>query len=224
MRYPQHARPYQEFPRDNVWAAAAAAYRINGEYLKEDRSETNTEGLVVVSKRRNFTVMKDVLREQSFTEADIERGREIRELVEQRLTFNTLTGRALSQFDQNILDATARDTFAMPRDAMTLGLIAFVPEYVARAVRRDNADSTISEARSEPVGKVGERVDIQLTIVDCTFSAKYLIYFCRAVDAQNRAVRFSYKHQMSAGTDLKLRGTVTDYNEGITRLNRVKVL
>ena len=69
-----------QFTADQVWACAAAAHRINGEYVKMDVWQHNATPPFIL-KRANKDMVKQWLRTNDFvevTEADYAAGREAR--------------------------------------------------------------------------------------------------------------------------------------------------
>lgn len=230
----QHKRAVEVasvFTADQVWAAACAAFRINAGWFKEDQLEQGLQEVgdgeysLRVVKQKNSTLLRQLLKDTSkITDEDVAAGRECRAAVEQRQTYDMLMGRNVGAFDRNVQDTLAQETFDPRRHSLMIGIIAFMPEYVRRAVKRDTVNTLIAEARAEPIAKIGQRVNTEVLIVDCRFSTLYNVYYMRAVDMENRAIRFSYKSALVEGKVLKIRATVTEFNEGVTRVNRVSVL
>jgi hypothetical protein len=229
----QHKRAVEVasvFTADQVWGAACAAFRINSGWIKEDQLEQGLQEVgdgeysLTVVKQKNGTLMRQLLKDASkITDEDVAAGRECRAEVEQRQTYDMLMGRKVGAFDVNVQAALAQETFDMRRNGLMIGIIGFMPEYVRRATKRDAVNTLIAEARSEPIAKIGQRVNTEVRVVDCRFSPTYNVYYLRAVDMENRAIRFSYKAALCEGQVLKIRATVTEFTDGVTRVNRVSV-
>ena len=96
---PTTVTPQVGFPVSDVWAAACAAQRINGEYLKDGRNTYGEQGQVLSTTRRNRDIMLEFLHNPSqLTVDDVEAGETVRKWLQHDLTFRALKSK-LTAFD-----------------------------------------------------------------------------------------------------------------------------
>lgn len=215
-----------KFSISDVWAAACAAQRINGEYLKEpQRVFDKATGLTHDAKRRNRDVMMDfLLNPEHLTVDDIERGEYCRNFLQSDLTFRTLKNKT-GEFDIAIRKVLAvQDHFDSHFNKYELAIVACLPASVKRSEIRQNSDSRVQFAQGGFVGEVGDKVNLNVEVINSNYSKQYGIYWVRAITEQDQAVFFSSKEAYDSGTHLSIRGMVKAHKDNLTQLNRVKVL
>jgi hypothetical protein len=72
---------------------------------------------------------------------------------------------------------------------------------------------------------VGEgRVQLTVEVVKSAHSQKWDCWLVWGIDKLNHAVMFSYREEVEPGTSLDIAGTVRDFSNRLSRLNRVKIL
>jgi len=211
----------------NVWAAACAAQRVNGEYLKESKSILDTEnpGRVTSVQLRNRDVMMEFLASPTdLTVDDIERGEYCRNFLQNDLTFRTLKGKVV-EFDTAVKKVLAvQDQFDSYQHKYELAIVACLPQSVERSEIRQNSDNRVRFATGGLIGKEGNKINLNVEVVSANFSQKYGIHWIRAITDTDQAVFFSNKESFAPGTWLTIRGTVKAHKDNLTQLNRVKVL
>ena len=208
----------------DVWAAAAAAQRINGGYFKGTTPPDAENG--TAARLRNRDLMQELLDEPGrITEADRAAGESVCSFIRNDLTFRALKGR-LTDFDQAASRCIAvEDQFDAAKHRYELAVIASLPASVARSQARDTAETRLRWAKGGLIGKIGDRITAQVEIVSAVFSQNYGCWFLRGVTDQDQAVMFSYRQGVDAGQWLTIRGAVKAHRDhGMTQLNRVKVL
>jgi len=222
----RYQRPVHNFNADDVWAAACAAQRINGDYVKMVTSyATNEEilpnSLQTPAKQTNRMIMDRLLADQSLiTEADREQAKLVRGYYK-GLTFKILKGKKLSDFDNTAMVIGNRDVIESTYD---VAVIASLPSCYLRAVKRDNDVRKLENARGGLIGRVGDKVKVNVEIVRSSFSQQYNTYFISGVTTNDQAVFFSYKQAIDSGKLIIAEGTVKRHGENTTQLNRVKVI
>ena len=210
----------------DVWAAACAADRINGGYVKEYVYEWNEVAQInKVAKDKNRNLMMHFLANPAqLLVEDVERGEYCRKFLENDLTFRTLNGKT-SEFDNAIRKVlVVKDHFDDHFHKYELAIVACLPQSVERSEIRQNSESRVQFATGGLVGKVGDKVEFNVEVLSANFSKQYNIYWIRAITETDQAVFFSNKESFDLGTHLSIKGTVKAHKDNLTQLNRVKVL
>ena len=210
---------------DDVWGAAVAAQRVNGEYLKEDKTNITEDGSYETLQKRNRDIMMDFLAVPgTITDEDRATGRECRRFLQNDLTFRALKGQ-LSAFDASVSRVVAvEDEFDTVQHRLELAVVACLPQSHQRALVRQSIQDRVRNASGGYVGNVSDKVALDAEIVSANWSNTYNIFWVTAITQDNRALFFSYKSQLNSGIQIKLVGTVKAHRDNKTQLNRVKVL
>lgn len=206
-----------QFTADQVWACAAAAQRINGEYLKEDRRDHHT-GLVV--KTANKLLVKDWLRLNQFaliTEEDYAAGRSARDHFKS-YTLLAIAGR-LNEFQQTAMKLAAKEEFT-GRDMYDFAVISCLPSVAAR-------DAANSELRREIYtseqlqGAVGDTVVGDITVISARFNPDYNKHKITARMGES-FVDFWFGKELTG--ELRIKGKIkVQRGNKTTQLNYVKI-
>ena len=203
---------------EQVWAAAAAADRINdGFYYKETQYNQDE----TIKFEPNRVVLRRTLNENSATDADRELGRQARAWHRGQLLMTALK-RPLSEFEDTLSRCATIDEFALEINQLEIAVVASqIRSYrtgVAHEQRMWGTDTS-------PVAAVGAKVECQIEVVKSVYSSNYNTNYVRAVTVDTRkVVMFTYREGCDVGTVLTIRGTVKAHREDCTQLNRVKVL
>lgn len=210
---------------DDVWGAAVAAQRVNGEYVKEDLHKVNEDGSHQTLKRRNRDIMMDFLAVPgTITDEDRATGRECRRFLQNDLTFRALKGQ-LSAFDTSVSKVVAvDDEFDSAQHRLELAVVACLPQSHQRALVRQSIQDRVRSATGGYVGNVSDKVVLDAEVVSANWSNTYNIFWVTAITQDNKALFFSYKSQLNSGSQVKLVGTVKAHRDNKTQLNRVKVV
>ena len=210
---------------DDVWGAAVAAQRVNGEYVKEDKININEDGSHETLKKRNRDIMMDFLAVPgTITAEDRSTGRECRRFLQNDLTFRALKGQ-LSAFDASVKHTVAvEDEFDSVQHRLELAVVACLPQSHQRTLVRQSIQDRVRNASGGYVGNVSDKVALDAEVVSANWSNTYNIFWVTAITQDNRALFFSYKSQLNSGAQVKLVGTVKAHRDNKTQLNRVKVL
>ncbi len=203
------------WPTLDVVAAACAAQRVNGTYIKvpyqlgdENKRQTNRE------------LVYQYLENESFiTDADRLLAEDIKEYFK-GYTFKVLSGAYLSDFDRNTMKILEEE---FTPEGYNVALLCSIPNNYLKAKKRDEADRRTRSAQGGYVGKIGERVNLQVEVIKCVFSQKWGIFYVTAMTTSDQAVFFGYKQEVATGTVLDINGTVKRQDNNQTQLNRVKV-
>lgn len=209
---------------ETVWAAAATAYRVNGgEYLKDHEYAKDSQGLwtETVLRRRNRDLMHDALRGQiDITEADRDLGVRARDWLSKSILMKTLKGSFMSEFETACQRMVSLEDFDEYGSRYELALVPSQIKSYEDAVQLETAMEGI---RNEPVAAVGEKVDLEITVVKSVYSQNYGVYFITGVTDSKQAVFFSFRERLANGHQCHIRGTVKAHRESSTQLNRVRI-
>jgi hypothetical protein len=203
------------WPTIDVVAAACAAQRVNGTYIKvpyqlgdENKRQTNRE------------LVYQYLENESFiTDDDRLLAEDIKEYFK-GYTFKVLSGAYLSEFDRNTMKILEEE---FTPEGYNVALLCSIPNNYLKAKKRDEADRRTRFAQGGYVGKIGERLNLQVEVIKCVFSQKWGIFYITAMTTSDQAIFFGYKQEVATGTVLNINGTVKRQDNNQTQLNRVKV-
>ena len=207
-----------KFTAEQVWACAAAAQRINGDYLKEDQRDHHT-GLVV--KTANKLLVKDWLRTNDYskvTAADITAGQTARNHFKS-YTFLAIAGR-LNEFQETAMKLAAKEEFT-GRDIYDFSVISCLPSVAVR----DAANSELKREiyTSEQLqGVVGDTVVGDITVISARFNPDYAKHKITARMGES-FVDFWFGKELE-GT-IRVKGKIkTQRGNKTTQLNYVKIV
>lgn len=200
----------------DVFAAACAANRVNGGYLKY--SETNDEA--GTSKIANKVLIHQFL-DGTFDVRDGDR--ELAGKVMQfcrSLTFKLLSDKRLNEFEQNMLTIAEKETLNSNFD---IAIVSSLPNAYNRAEVRKVTDIRIRETEGV-FGVVGERVQVTAEVVKSYFSDQWGTHFITAITEDNKQVFFAYRQNLNVGETVNIEGKVKAHRDNATQLNYVKVV
>jgi hypothetical protein len=212
-----------EYSANDVWAASAKAYLMNGKtYIKaQEKTDKVTPNRDVMKQ-----LLEDNLKGVDATTKNL--GVQVRQHYK-ALTFKALQGGWMSDFDKSAMALADKDIITDMKD---FGMIASLPKSYDRAmVKKGQEDRIALESKTSiAIGKVKDRLDLDVTVLRTFLSHKYNCYFITAKTSTGSIVFFaSSTVHPKVDTDLKIKGTVkchrTD-DDGLvtTQLNRVKVM
>ena len=219
-------RPVREvsYPTDTVFAAACAAQRVNGAYLKEDVIAAPVDGVdSPVVKIANKKLIHNFLQGiDPITEADQYLAQRVRSHF-QGLTFKILQGQHLSAFDSTALNIAQSDTV---NGYYSLAVAASLPSCYERAMDRLKVDTQIRQAAGGYLGNCGEKVSsIKIRILKSFYSIKWNINYVTGISETDQVVLFTYREKLLIDSDITIKGTIKAHREDqVTQLSRVKVL
>jgi len=200
----------------DVFAAACAATRVNGGYLKY--TETNDES--GTSKLANKVLIRQFL-DGTFDvrDSDREQGEKVMQYC-RSLTFKLLTDKRLSDFEQNMLSIVEKETLDSNYD---IAIVSSLPNTYNRSEYRRAVDTRIRETEGV-FGTVGERVQVTAEVVKCYFSDQWGTHFITAITDDNKQVFFAYKQSLTVGDNINIDGKVKAHRDNSTQLNYVKMV
>ena len=208
------------FTSDQVWGLAVAADRINGGYFKEDVYVLENECQKRVT-QANKLMVKQWLREGAFTEAseaDIEKGREIRSYFNGFL-LKQISGK-INEFEQQALRIAQMDEFT-GRNMLEFAIVSCLPSVMIRDQSRNELAREVRHS-TQLTGAVGDKIQGEIEVVKCYYSKDYDKYRVTAklVDS---FVDFWYNSNLEAGQKLSIKAKIKSVRgDNTTQLNFVK--
>ena len=202
-----------------VFAAACAAQRVNGEYLKH----TNVNDEHGTTRLANKVLIRNFLNgDFDIRDEDREQGEKVRQMCN-GLTFKLLTDKRLSDFEQSMLTIAEKTSIDSNYD---IAVISSLPATYERSVIRKNTDIRLRETEGF-VGQVGDKVGLSVEVVRCNFSDQWGTHFVTAITPDNKQVFFAFRNSLAVGDTITIEGKVKAHRnqrEDSTQLNYVKVL
>jgi len=200
----------------DVFAAAAAAHRVNGGYLKY--TETNDEHLT--SKVANKILIRQFLDgDFDIREQDREVGKKVMQHC-RSLTFKLLTDKRLSDFEQNMLSIVEKETVGSNFD---IAIVSSLPAAYERTQIRNTVEVRLRETECLD-GLVGDKVAISAEVVKCYFSDTWGTHFVTAITDDNKQVFFAYRNKLEVGSNFTAEGKIKSQRDNSTQLNYVKMV
>ena len=215
---PKRARPTLNYTADQVWAAACAAYRVNGGYLKH--SEVNDQG--VITRHTNRDLVRRYLLdagEHYVTATDRRQGTKCRLDLLKQATMSALRNRAT---EWDLLTAQMAGLEKITTD-YEVSVITAMPKSHAQNLTRESVDGRLAYCDSTPVAPVNHRVDIEGEVVRSNYSSQYNTHYVTVITQDNRQVFFAYRERIEPGANIRICGRVKRHADRATQLSRVKI-
>lgn len=204
----------------DVFAAASAAYRINGLYIKQDEITFHEGGGHTVDKIANKTLVHQFLKGAfDLRDEDREMGERVRQHCN-GLSFKIITGKTLSEFEQAILSVADKETTDSNYD---IAVVASLPASYDRAQARIQQDAMLREKSGTLTDAVGVKVELDIEVVRCNYSNNWDTHFVTAT-IDNAVVFFASRNKLELGSKLRIKGKVKAHKEDRTQLSHVKFL
>ena len=207
-----------------VWAAAAYADRINGgEYRKEPEYRVLADGRIsdeVVRQANKIHMWNAITDTSRITPADMETGRLALDFVRKSLVMKGLRGN-MSEFDQSLSHVVEMEQFLTGADRYE---IALVTSQIRAWREGTRMEAVLEDVDRTPVAAVGERVQLDVTVVKAVYSTNYNVYFITAKTTSNQMVFFSYREKLPVGDRREIKGAVKAHRSDATQLNRVRIV
>jgi hypothetical protein len=213
---PKRPRPTLNYPADLVWAAASAAYRVNGGYFKQ--AEVTVEG--AIARPTNRELVRQYLAEPgTITDDDGAQGRKCRQDLLKQATMAALKNQAT---EWTLLTAEMASLDAITTDYQ-ISVITSMPKSHAQNLARETVDTRLTYCDSDPVGRINERVEVVGEVVRSNYSSQYNTHYVTVITDVNRQVFFAYRERIDPGVNVKICGRVKRHADRATQLSRVKI-
>ena len=215
---PKRAKPTLNYPADLVWAAACAAYRVNGGYFKQP--EFTDQGQITRPSNRDLVRLYCVDTSLGFiTDRDRDQGRKCRQDLLKQATMSALRNRAT---EWDLLTAEMAGLGTVTTDYQ-VSVITAMPKSHAQNLTRETVDGRLAYCDSTPVGPVNHRVDIVGEVVRSNYSSQYNTHYVTVITQDNRQVFFAYRERIEPGANIRICGRVKRHADRATQLSRVKI-
>ena len=215
----KYVKPVLSYSADTVWAAACAAQRVNGSYIKPGEVDPYDS----TSKLANRTLIDNILAGNEFaievTDADRTAAIDVRKFF-QAYTFKILQGVVLGEFDSNAMSISNRDTLTTNYE---IAVIACLPSSYERGTVRATVDQRIKFARGGFVGVPNDKVKLSVEVLKSIFSQTWNIFYVTGITDDDQVIFFGHKTGQVVGSKLNVSGTVKAHRDDSTQLNRVKI-
>ena len=204
----------------DVFAAACAAFRINGSYIKQDEVTYYESGGHTVDKIANKTLVHQFLKGAfDLRDEDREMGEKVRQHCN-GLSFKIITGKTLSEFEQAMLTIADKETTDSNYD---IAVVASLPASYERAQARIQQDAMLREKGGTLTDAVGDKVELDIDVVRCNYSNNWDTHFVTAT-VDNAVVFFASRNKLELGSKLRIKGKVKAHKEDRTQLSHVKII
>jgi hypothetical protein len=206
------------YPAEAVWAAACAAYRINGGYFKYPDVQ---QGKIV--KPTNRELVKLYVTDSShqyITDADHRQGSLCRQTLKNSVTMTALKGE-LSEWNLLVARMTALDTVQSDYE---LSVITALPKSYDQTVARENLDNRLAHCDTGLIGRVNDRVTLSGEIVRVSYSNKFNTFYTTVITDANQEVFFAYRERLVTARRISFCGRVKRHAGRATQLSRVKLI
>lgn len=209
----------RSWPTMDVVAAACAAQRINGEYVKMPY-KLGAGGDSVKQTTNRELVYQFLEDDSQVLDTDRLLAENIKSFY-QGYTFKLLSGDYVSDYDRNILSILEQETCT---DGLRIALLASITNSYYNAKKRDDANRRVKFSQGGYLGNLGERVSAECEVIKCVFSKNYYVHFVTAITPDDQALFFSYKEELPVGKVINIVGRVKRQDNNQTQLNRVKIV
>jgi hypothetical protein len=208
------ARLAQPVDCSDAWAVACAAYRVNGnEYLKA--------GFITDDRKTNQQIVAELLANpKDILDSDRVQGKTVRDYISKVVTMATLKG-TLDTWGQEMARVSQLDSVA---DTYDLHIIASLPATYARYLERERVHERLSETSTEYQAQLGDKIELDVEVLENKYSQKWATYYVTVVDTDNRAWYFAHRQSLKKGQQYTIRGTVKRLADRMVQLNRVRLL
>ena len=215
---PKRVRPTLDLTADLVWAAACAAYRVNGGYFKQ--AEFTDQGQITRPANRDLVRLYCMDTGLEFiTDQDQDQGRKCRQDLVNAATMSALKNQA-TEWTLLTAKMVALDVITTDYE---LSVITAMPKSHSQTLARESTDGRLAYCEAESVGTINQLVTVQGEVIRSNYSAKWNTFYVTMITDSNHQVFFAYREGLEPGRQVKLRGRVKRHADRATQLSRVKL-
>jgi hypothetical protein len=216
----------REIPVSVIVAAAIVAYDRNGKnYYRESLNRYNeeTEELELEA-TANKMIVRELVKNNYVPSAEqLPEAEELISFAQKSLMMSQLVAsKAPSSFEQS-MTAAVTATAIKSNDFLSIGILAFLPEYCARARHNEEISAKVAFSDKTPLGAAGGRVVFNGEVTKSVFSDKWGTFYITVLTEKNQLVWFAYKKGLALGTKVSGTGTIKRLTDDGGQLNRVKI-
>ena len=204
----------------DVFAAAAAAHRMNGSYLKSDDITFHEDGGHTVNKIANKTLVHQFLKgDLGMSLEDHEMGDKVIQYC-RSLTFKLLSDKRLSDFEATMLSIVEKSTTDSNYD---IAVVASLPASYERSLVRAEQNVRLREASGCINADVGAKVELDIEVVRCNYSSEWGVFYVTAI-TDGGVVFFAQSNKIDIDSKIRIKGKVKRHKEDRTQLSHVKLI
>lgn len=210
--------PDFRYPAERVWAAACAAYRINGAYRKNPEIQ---DGRIVAQANRDLVRL--YLRtddSELITQADRAQAAVCLQTLRNSVTMQALKGE-LDEWNLLVARITALEEITTDYE---ISVITALPKNYYQVVDRENINSRLAHCDSTGLGRINEVVTLQGEIVRVSYSNRFNTYYTTVITEANQEVFFAYRERLATSKKIRFCGRVKRHAGSATQLSRVRLL
>jgi hypothetical protein len=173
-----------------VAAALKAVEGSNGEIVKQDQSAYNSlqpggAEVLVPAVKSTRTLMTELLTKPE--DLNVAAAQEAIDFVHGAATMSVFCGKMMSDFTKKMVEKTQNETVT----SLDTGfMVYFVPVYYNFKKSSERREKTVEYINSEYFGKVGEKVEIDLTVIDSKWLDKFGMFVVFGHTADGNLVNF----------------------------------
>lgn len=203
-----------------IWAAAMAAHRINGGYVKDTEWDYD-QSPAAVKREANKLMVKRWAAAGDFaavTEADVEKGQEVRRHFNSYMLL-ALAGK-LNNFQQNAYKIAQMEQFS-ERQSLELAVCACLPATYERDIAKKEFMASLRES-TQLTGEVGDKVEGEIVVLSTRYNVNFNKWLISA-KMNDSYINFWYNTNIEAGTIMNIKGKIKAVRDDkTTQLNYVK--
>lgn len=209
---------------EKAWAAAVAAQRINGRYIKAGEYVVDADNKPIPTNKEVMIALLTSPGQDLVTKEDVEQGKQAREWFQGQL-FNLLGG-TLNEFMQKAAETAVKDEINLRTDA---GMVACLPATWLRAAQKERVRDIVAESSSQHVGTITEKITRMIEVLEVKPGVSFSGWLVTATEGHN-ILRWCSSVQFVPGEAVRIQGKVkrhdSDRETGkpVTWLNYVKKL
>jgi len=206
------------YPAEQVWAAACAAFRINGAYRKYPDIQ---DGKIVAPANRELVKLYLGIDNCEFiTEADRQQAAVCQQTLKNSVTMRALKGE-LDEWSLLIARMTALEDVTTDYE---ISVITALPKNYHQIVDRENINSRLAHCADTHVGRVNEVVTVEGEIVRVNYSNRFNTFYTTVITAANQEVFFAYRERLATARRIRICGRIKRHAGRATQLSRVKLV
>ena len=207
-----------DYPAEQVWAAACAAYRINGAYRKYPEI---VDGKIVAPANRELVKLYLAIDNCEFvTDADRAQAAVCQQTLKNSVTLRALKGE-LDEWSLLIARMTALDTVTTDYE---ISVITALPKNYYQVIERENINSRLAHCDSTGLGRIHDTVTLEGEIVRVSYSNRFNTYYTTVITAANQEVFFAYRERLATAKNIRFCGKIKRHAGRATQLSRVRIL
>lgn len=206
------------YPAEQVWAAACAAFRINGAYRKYPDIQ---DGKIVAPANRDLVKLYLGIDNCEFiTEADRAQAAVCQQTLKNSVTMQALRGE-LDEWSLLVARMTALEDVTTDYE---ISVITALPKNYHQIVDRENINSRLAHCDNTLVGRVSEVVTLEGEIVRVNYSNRFNTFYTTVITNANQEVFFAYRERLATARRIRFCGRVKRHAGRATQLSRVKLI